>query len=42
MLETSVSALEALEAVGMQGSALTVLGESERFWLLDRVRDRLR
>lgn len=42
MLEASVSAPEALAAVGMQGSGLTVLSEAERHQLIGQVRDRLR
>lgn len=42
MLETSVSAVEAFDAVGMKEKALTVLVQAERNLLLDRVRDRLR
>lgn len=42
MLETSVSAPEALAAVGMRGSGLTVLSEAERKQLIERVTEHLR
>lgn len=42
MVETFVSAPEALAAVGMKGSGLTVLLDSERKHLLERVINKLR
>lgn len=42
MLETSVSAPEALTAVGMRGSGLTVLSKAERKQLIERVTEHLR
>ena len=42
MLTTSVSASQALAAVGMEDTGLNVLSGDERRRLLDRVRDRIR
>lgn len=42
MLTTSVSASQALAAVGMEDTGLNVLSDDERRQLLDRVRDRIR
>lgn len=42
MLSASVSASEALAAVGMEDTGLNVLTEGERRQLLDGVRGRLR
>lgn len=42
MLETSASAPEALTAVGMGGSGLTVLSKAERKQLIERVTEHLR
>lgn len=42
MLTASVSASQALAAVGMEDTGLNVLSDGERRQLLERVRDRIR